>query len=90
LYELLQDGKQFGDEYLAELDLIEVVEKQKDNYESDVEDSDDQQSRAGSSSVSDDYVPGDRDSDRSVAIQRDFLVQHFSLQINLYCTNQFV
>lgn len=33
-----QDGKQYGDEYLAELDFIEVVERQKEGYESDVRD----------------------------------------------------
>ena len=33
----LQDGQQFGDEYLAELDYIEVVERQKEGYESDVD-----------------------------------------------------
>lgn len=32
----LQDGKECGDEYLAELDHIEVVEKTKEGYESDV------------------------------------------------------
>lgn len=32
-----QDGKQYGDEYLAELDFIEVVERQKEGYESDVD-----------------------------------------------------
>ncbi|XP_025086880.1 histone-lysine N-methyltransferase eggless-like isoform X2 [Pomacea canaliculata] len=32
------DGKQYGDEYLAELDFIEVVERQKEGYESDVRD----------------------------------------------------
>ena len=31
------DGKQFGDEYLAELDLIESIEQAKDGYESDVD-----------------------------------------------------
>ncbi|RUS84016.1 hypothetical protein EGW08_008238, partial [Elysia chlorotica] len=31
------DGKQYGDQYLAELDFIEVVERQKEGYESDVE-----------------------------------------------------
>ena len=62
----MQDGKQFGDEYLAELDLIEVVERHKDNYESDVEDPETQQSCTRSSSASDEYVPGDRDSDRWV------------------------
>lgn len=33
---LLKDGTQFGDEYLAELDYIEVVECMKEGYESDV------------------------------------------------------
>lgn len=32
-----EDGQQFGDEYLAELDYIEVVERQKEGYESDVD-----------------------------------------------------
>lgn len=31
-----QEGKNYGDEYLAELDYIEVVEKLKEGYESDV------------------------------------------------------
>lgn len=31
-----EDGKQFGDEYLAELDLIETIERAKEGYESDV------------------------------------------------------
>ena len=31
------DGKQLGDEYLAELDLIETIEQAKDGYESDVD-----------------------------------------------------
>ncbi|XP_060568067.1 histone-lysine N-methyltransferase SETDB1-like isoform X2 [Ruditapes philippinarum] len=35
-----EDGQQYGDEYLAELDYIEVVERQKEGYESDVEDID--------------------------------------------------
>lgn len=38
------DGKQFGDEYLAELDLIESIEQAKDGYESDVDIDIDQQS----------------------------------------------
>lgn len=32
-----EGGVNYGDEYLAELDYIEVVERQKDGYESDVE-----------------------------------------------------
>jgi len=72
----MQDGKQFGDEYLAELDLIEVVERHKDNYESDVEEPEDNQSHAASSSVSDDYVPADRDSDRLVSAEVVKLLGH--------------
>lgn len=33
-----KQGKNFGDEYFAELDLIEIVERRKDGYESDVSD----------------------------------------------------
>ena len=33
----VQDGQQFGDEYLAELDYIEVVERVKDGFESNVD-----------------------------------------------------
>ena len=33
----IQDGQQFGDEYLAELDYIEVVERVKDGFESNVD-----------------------------------------------------
>jgi len=33
-----KQGQNFGDEYFAELDMIEVVEKRKDGYESDVSD----------------------------------------------------
>ncbi len=32
-----QDGQQYGDEYLAELDFIEVVERGKEGYESEAE-----------------------------------------------------
>lgn len=43
---LFQGGKNYGDEYLAELDYIEVVERLKEDYENDIprellEDSDD-------------------------------------------------
>ena len=32
-----QDGKQYGDEYFAELDYIEVVERAKEGYESNAD-----------------------------------------------------
>jgi len=34
-------GKNFGDEYFADLDLIEMVERQKEGYEEDVQEPDD-------------------------------------------------
>ena len=33
-----RQGQDFGDEYFAELDMIESVEGRKEGYESDVED----------------------------------------------------
>lgn len=33
-----KQGQNFGDEYFAELDMIEVIERRKDGYESDVSD----------------------------------------------------
>jgi hypothetical protein len=47
-----EDGKQFGDEYLAELDLIESIEQAKDGYESDVDIDIDHQSDISQSSGS--------------------------------------
>nr|KAG5695708.1 hypothetical protein BaRGS_022385 [Batillaria attramentaria] len=52
-----RDGKQYGDEYLAELDFIEVVERQKEGYESDVEDPD------GDNGVEKDIAEEDEDDD---------------------------
>jgi histone-lysine N-methyltransferase SETDB1 len=48
---VVQGGKNYGDEYLAELDYIEVVEKLKEGYESDVveDDSDSQYDEKGNS-----------------------------------------
>jgi len=57
----LQDGKQYGDEYLAELDYIEVVEGGKEGYESSVNISD----STSAVSVTSNTVPGSaRNSDR--------------------------
>lgn len=47
-----ENGKQFGDEYLAELDLIESIEQAKDGYESDVDSIDEQSSDTSSTSNS--------------------------------------
>ncbi|XP_037507463.1 histone-lysine N-methyltransferase SETDB1 isoform X1 [Rhipicephalus sanguineus] len=66
-----EDGNQYGDEYLAELDHIEVVEKQKEGYESDVvpasdddsdESVDEEEAREGISDS--DYDSGSADTPR--------------------------
>ncbi len=41
VHDVFQYGQDFGDEYFAELDLIEVVERNKEGYESDIDDDDD-------------------------------------------------
>ncbi|XP_059172104.1 histone-lysine N-methyltransferase SETDB1-B-like isoform X2 [Physella acuta] len=52
-----EDGKTYGDEYLAELDFIEVVERQKEGYESDVEiDFSDEDNNAKESDDDSDYM----------------------------------
>ncbi|CAH1786455.1 unnamed protein product, partial [Owenia fusiformis] len=55
-----EDGHQYGDEYLAELDHIEVVENLKEGYESDVVDPDDEGS---SDDDEDESMPSDNKSD---------------------------
>ena len=57
-----QDGKQYGDEYLAELDYIEVVEGAKAGYESSVDNSD---STSVRSAASNDKPTSARNSNRS-------------------------
>ena len=49
-----EDGKKNGDEYLAELDLIESIEQAKDGYESDVDIDADQPGNSDSSRGSSD------------------------------------
>lgn len=43
------DGTQFGDEYLADLNFIELIEKQKEDYESECYQSDQHSSESQSS-----------------------------------------
>jgi len=53
-----EGGKNYGDEYLAELDYIEVVEKIKEDYESDVSSSDyEDDIETNQSESSDDHYP---------------------------------
>lgn len=42
-YLFLQIGELEGDDYLAELDYIEVVERMKEDYESDVEEEEEEE-----------------------------------------------
>jgi len=42
-------GELEGDDYLAELDYIEVVERMKEDYESDVEDEEEEEENVVSS-----------------------------------------
>ncbi|CAI6355120.1 unnamed protein product [Macrosiphum euphorbiae] len=61
-----EGGKNYGDEYLAELDYIEVVEKIKEDYESDVPDSDhDYEPDTNESESSDENYPSSSDGRRS-------------------------
>ena len=57
-----KQGQDFGDEYFAELDLIEVVESRKEGYESDYEGdvevlSDDEQYKPGLDESSEEDAP---------------------------------
>lgn len=68
-----EDGKQYGDEYLAELDLIEVVEQYKEDYESEVEDPEKDSVAMESSSSGSEFEPNtnhDSDSTYSGARRR--------------------
>ncbi|XP_033105876.1 histone-lysine N-methyltransferase SETDB1-B-like isoform X2 [Anneissia japonica] len=47
-------GRKFGDEYFAELDYIEVVEKNKEGYESDVQSSEGYETESSESSCNSD------------------------------------
>lgn len=65
-----EDGQQYGDEYLAELDYIEVVEKHKEGYESEVvdpdEDTSDDSSSSSGASLSSDSSDRDRTSKKNI------------------------
>ncbi|CAI6367971.1 unnamed protein product [Macrosiphum euphorbiae] len=61
-----EGGKNYGDEYLAELDYIEVVEKIKEDYESEVPDSDyEYETETNQSESSDEHYPSTSDGRRS-------------------------
>ncbi|CAG0889573.1 unnamed protein product [Cyprideis torosa] len=53
-----EEGMVYGDEYFAELDFIEILEKAKEGYESDVEDTSDQSSVEKSSNESEGETTG--------------------------------
>ncbi|KAI0237727.1 Histone-lysine N-methyltransferase SETDB1 [Lamellibrachia satsuma] len=65
-----EDGQQFGDEYLAELDYIEVVERVKDGFESNV----DEDEGIMDDISTDNSVPGD-DSDSTYSGEKRYAHQ---------------
>ncbi|KAB0791507.1 hypothetical protein PPYR_03307 [Photinus pyralis] len=65
-----EGGKNAGDEYLAELDYIEVVEKMKEDYEEDAMEDDDEEDKE--SSKSGDESP-DEDFGKNTMDDRDFV-----------------
>lgn len=65
---LLQVGQTSGDEYFAELDLIEVVERNKEGYESDVDDDDDDDSRNGDVETVSDEIAGSSTDEEQVVV----------------------
>ncbi|XP_023214886.1 histone-lysine N-methyltransferase SETDB1-like [Centruroides sculpturatus] len=79
-----EDGHQYGDEYLAELDHIEVVERLKEGYESDVvdpeendkEDSDDSTEDSDESSYFDPSQKDKADSDSDFDVDFKEVVEY--------------
>ena len=74
-----KQGQDFGDEYFAELDLIEVVEGRKEGYESDYEgdvealNSDDEQYKPGLSASSEDEDNEFKDNEKE---DKNFKLKH--------------
>lgn len=58
-----EDGKNYGDEYLAELDYIEVVETYKEGYEADVVEPEEYSTSRASKNDDPDYMVVDDDDD---------------------------
>jgi [histone H3]-N6,N6-dimethyl-lysine9 N-methyltransferase len=76
---VLQEGKQFGDEYLAELDYIEVLERCKEGYESDVSDIED--ADFDGSKLNEEESEDSVDESTTVADDKDFLAMACSLTL---------
>lgn len=75
----LQEGKQFGDEYLAELDYIEVLERCKDGYESDASDTND--ADFDGSKLNEEESEDSVDESTTVAEDKDFLASTSNLTL---------
>lgn len=58
---MVQDGKNYGDEFLADLDCMEVAERTKEGYESDVPSDSDNSS--GSNETSDSAMDAGQEDD---------------------------
>ncbi|XP_013774016.2 histone-lysine N-methyltransferase SETDB1-like isoform X1 [Limulus polyphemus] len=83
-----KEGHEFGDEYLAELDHVDVMERIKEGYESDVVDPDDDSEKNDSGNDSDDESTSTEesstkrtvystDSDYDAEIKEDFLPRNW-------------
>ena len=82
-----KQGQDFGDEYFAELDLIEVVESRKEGYESDYEGdvevlSDDDQFKPGNLASADDSSEEDAEIHDS-SVDKSFGLKDLSLSSDL-------
>lgn len=75
------DGIKYGDEYLAELDYIETVERFKEGYESDVDSLDIESDSKSSSSDEEEFNPG------QVITSKIILESRMSLRRNIRNTN---
>ncbi|XP_046862056.1 histone-lysine N-methyltransferase SETDB1-like [Xenia sp. Carnegie-2017] len=66
-----QDGRKYGDEYMAELDYIEVAEKAKEGYESDISDMEEDDNVIDDLLQSDDNISHSGNSATDVRIYMD-------------------
>ncbi|XP_059480204.1 histone-lysine N-methyltransferase SETDB1 isoform X2 [Neocloeon triangulifer] len=76
-----EEGKQFGDEYLAELDYIEVLERCKEGYESDVTDIEDADFDGSKCNEEESDDSNDGDLPGQAAEDKDFLTSISNIQV---------
>lgn len=67
---MFQGGKNYGDEYLAELDYIEIVEKTKEDYEEEAYHSDEEKNNSRSADEEEEEEPREP---RGIMEDKDFV-----------------